>query len=235
MAAIVALFGAVGAALGGAQGMLVALAFGVATNLAAYWFSDKMVLRMYNARAGRRDERAAVLRHGPRAGREGGPADAARLPDRRSPAQRVRDRAQSRARGGRRDHGAAPRPHRAGARRRDGARARAREASRHPDLDDHRVGCRRDLDARELRHVLRRSRRRAPQPGVRAADPDRRADRGDADPVRDLALARVRGRPRRRGDLGRPEGARRCAGQDRPLRAGDCRSRPRRRIPRPRR
>jgi heat shock protein HtpX len=50
MAAIVALFGAVGAALGGAQGMLVALAFGVATNFAAYWFSDKMVLRMYSAR-----------------------------------------------------------------------------------------------------------------------------------------------------------------------------------------
>lgn len=50
MAAIVALFGAVGAALGGAQGMLVALAFGVATNFAAYWFSDRMVLRMYGAR-----------------------------------------------------------------------------------------------------------------------------------------------------------------------------------------
>lgn len=50
MAAIVALFGAVGAALGGAQGMLLALGFGVATNFAAYWFSDKMVLRMYNAR-----------------------------------------------------------------------------------------------------------------------------------------------------------------------------------------
>jgi heat shock protein HtpX len=49
MAAIVALFGAVGAALGGAQGMLLALAFGVATNFVAYWFSDKMVLRMYNA------------------------------------------------------------------------------------------------------------------------------------------------------------------------------------------
>jgi len=50
MAAIVALFGAVGAALGGAQGMLLALGFGVATNFAAYWFSDRMVLRMYNAR-----------------------------------------------------------------------------------------------------------------------------------------------------------------------------------------
>jgi heat shock protein HtpX len=49
MAAIVALFGTVGAFLGGAQGMLVALVLGGAMNLWAYWFSDKMVLRMYNA------------------------------------------------------------------------------------------------------------------------------------------------------------------------------------------
>ncbi|MDH5265786.1 MAG: zinc metalloprotease HtpX [Betaproteobacteria bacterium] len=49
MAAIVALFGTVGALLGGAQGMLVALVLGGAMNLWAYWFSDKMVLRMYNA------------------------------------------------------------------------------------------------------------------------------------------------------------------------------------------
>ena len=50
MAGIVALFGVVGAAIGGQQGMLLALLFGGATNLWAYWFSDKMVLRMYNAR-----------------------------------------------------------------------------------------------------------------------------------------------------------------------------------------
>lgn len=50
MAAIVALFGVVGGALGGKQGMVIALLFGGATNLWAYWFSDKMVLRMYNAR-----------------------------------------------------------------------------------------------------------------------------------------------------------------------------------------
>ncbi len=49
MAAIVALFGAVGALLGGAHGMLVALVLGGAMNLWAYWFSDQMVLRMYNA------------------------------------------------------------------------------------------------------------------------------------------------------------------------------------------
>ena len=49
MACIVALFGAIGAALGGAQGMLLALLLGGAMNVFAYWFSDKMVLRMYNA------------------------------------------------------------------------------------------------------------------------------------------------------------------------------------------
>src|SRR5258705_323478 len=50
MAGIVALFGVVGAALGGGQGMLIALALACAMNFFAYWFSEKMVLRMYNAR-----------------------------------------------------------------------------------------------------------------------------------------------------------------------------------------
>ena len=49
MAAIVALFGAIGGYLGGANGMIMALIFGGAMNFFAYWFSDKMVLRMYNA------------------------------------------------------------------------------------------------------------------------------------------------------------------------------------------
>ena len=49
MAAIVALFGVIGGAVGGKGGMLLALVFGGAMNLFAYWFSDKMVLRMYNA------------------------------------------------------------------------------------------------------------------------------------------------------------------------------------------
>ena len=49
MAGIVALFGVVGAALGGASGMLMALVIGGAVNIFAYWFSDSMVLRMYNA------------------------------------------------------------------------------------------------------------------------------------------------------------------------------------------
>jgi heat shock protein HtpX len=50
MAAIVALFGAVGMLLGGVQGMFIALLAGGAMNLWAYWNSDKMVLSMYNAR-----------------------------------------------------------------------------------------------------------------------------------------------------------------------------------------
>lgn len=49
MAAIMALFGVVGAALGGGAGMMLALLIGLATNVWAYWFSDSMVLRMYNA------------------------------------------------------------------------------------------------------------------------------------------------------------------------------------------
>ncbi len=50
MAGIMALFGTVGALFGGGQGMLLALAIAAAMNLWAYWFSDTMVLRLYNAR-----------------------------------------------------------------------------------------------------------------------------------------------------------------------------------------
>jgi heat shock protein HtpX len=49
MAGIIALFGAVGAVIGGQQGMLVALAIGGALNFFAYWFSDRMVLSTYRA------------------------------------------------------------------------------------------------------------------------------------------------------------------------------------------
>lgn len=50
MAAIVALFAMIGGAIGGQQGMLIALVFAGGMNFWAYWFSDKMVLKMYNAR-----------------------------------------------------------------------------------------------------------------------------------------------------------------------------------------
>ena len=50
MVALTALFLAVGGAIGGAQGMMIALAFACATNLFAYWNSDKVLLSMYGAR-----------------------------------------------------------------------------------------------------------------------------------------------------------------------------------------
>jgi len=40
----------VGGALGGRQGMIYFFIFSLAMNLFSYWFSDKIVLRMYNAR-----------------------------------------------------------------------------------------------------------------------------------------------------------------------------------------
>jgi heat shock protein HtpX len=50
MAAITALFMAIGSLMGGQTGMMLALAVAVAMNFFSYWFSDKMVLKMYNAR-----------------------------------------------------------------------------------------------------------------------------------------------------------------------------------------
>ena len=49
LAAMTALFVAVGGLLGGRGGMLVALAVACATNLFAWWGSDRMVLRMHSA------------------------------------------------------------------------------------------------------------------------------------------------------------------------------------------
>jgi len=49
LAGLTALFLAVGWMIGGQGGMLIALVFAIGTNVFAYWNSDKMVLRMYNA------------------------------------------------------------------------------------------------------------------------------------------------------------------------------------------
>jgi heat shock protein HtpX len=49
MAAITALFMAIGALLGGQQGMILALLVALGMNFFSYWFSDKLVLKMYNA------------------------------------------------------------------------------------------------------------------------------------------------------------------------------------------
>lgn len=57
MAALTALFLAIGYLLGGPTGMMVAFLFAAGTNLFAYWNSDKMLLRMYGAQPV--DERSA--------------------------------------------------------------------------------------------------------------------------------------------------------------------------------
>jgi len=49
MAAITALFMVCGQLLGGQTGMILALLFALAMNFFSYWFSDKMVLKMYKA------------------------------------------------------------------------------------------------------------------------------------------------------------------------------------------
>src|SRR6185312_2743226 len=49
MAALTGLFLAVGALIGGTSGMMIAFAFALATNLFAYWNSDKVLLSMYGA------------------------------------------------------------------------------------------------------------------------------------------------------------------------------------------
>ena len=49
MAAITALFMAIGSFVGGRQGMMIALLVAVGLNFFSYWFSDKLVLKMYNA------------------------------------------------------------------------------------------------------------------------------------------------------------------------------------------
>ena len=50
MAAITALFMAIGSLLGGRTGMMIALVVALGMNFFSYWFSDKLVLKMYNAK-----------------------------------------------------------------------------------------------------------------------------------------------------------------------------------------
>lgn len=50
MAALTGLFLVVGALIGGAIGMVVAFGFAVVVNVGSYWYSDRMLLRMYKAR-----------------------------------------------------------------------------------------------------------------------------------------------------------------------------------------
>lgn len=50
LAALTAFFMAMGHLIGGQSGMMMALLFAIGTNFFAYWFSDKVVLKMHGAR-----------------------------------------------------------------------------------------------------------------------------------------------------------------------------------------
>jgi heat shock protein HtpX len=50
LGALSALFLFIGESLGGAQGLVLGFFFAVATNFVSYWFSDKIVLKMYGAK-----------------------------------------------------------------------------------------------------------------------------------------------------------------------------------------
>src|SRR5437868_6044050 len=49
LGAMTALLILIGGAVGGQGGVLIAFVFAVVMNVGSYWFSDKLVLRMYNA------------------------------------------------------------------------------------------------------------------------------------------------------------------------------------------
>ena len=104
LAGLTGLFMGVGYLIGGASGAMIALVIAAATNLFAYWNSDRMVLSMYGAHEVDRNTAPELVQPRGRAGRPRRPADAARVLDGRAAAQRVRHRPQSAERRGRRDH-----------------------------------------------------------------------------------------------------------------------------------
>jgi len=61
LGAMSALFLFLGDVLGGAQGLMLGFMLAVATNLGSYWFSDKIVLRLYSAQEVGPDHRLARI------------------------------------------------------------------------------------------------------------------------------------------------------------------------------
>ena len=69
LAALTALFMALGYTLGGTGGALIALVVAAGMNLFTYWNADKIVLRMHNAREVDARTRAGAGRHRPASSR----------------------------------------------------------------------------------------------------------------------------------------------------------------------
>ena len=80
---------------------MIALSFAAVMNLGSYWFSDKIVLRMYRAQEVGSDHPLYQMTE--RLARQAAAADAEGLHHSGSVAERVRDRPQPAARGGRGD------------------------------------------------------------------------------------------------------------------------------------
>ena len=60
MAGLTALFAVIGKALGGQTGMFIAFGLALAMNFSSYWFSDKIVLKMYRAQEVSEHEQPAL-------------------------------------------------------------------------------------------------------------------------------------------------------------------------------
>ena len=98
LAGISGLLLAIGFAIGGIGGVIIALVLAAALNIGSYWFSADIVLKSSHAREIEYGDDPRPLPHD-RAGRERGrDADAARLPHGHAAAERLRDRAQPQAR-----------------------------------------------------------------------------------------------------------------------------------------
>ena len=79
LAALTAILLVLGAAVGGKAGLVVAFAVALVMNVMSLWKSDRIVLRMFNARGSERGHRARAFRARSRACPEGRSSDAARL------------------------------------------------------------------------------------------------------------------------------------------------------------
>ena len=164
MAGLMGLFLLAGQLLGGSQGLVLALVLGSAFNFIMYFFSDKIVLRMYGAQVVTEEQAPELYRDGGPAAPAGGTADAGRRGGAARAAQRVRHRAEPRARG-RRGHDGHPQVHAAGgARGRHRPRAGARQEPGHADHHDRGGRRRRDQQPALPAHVRRRAERRGRAP-----------------------------------------------------------------------
>ena len=221
MAAIMALFGLIGGYVGGASGMMMALLFGGAMNLFAYWFSDSMVLKMYNAQEV--DEASAPQFYAM-------VRELAQRADLPMPRVYLIDEAQPNAfaTGRNPDHAAVAATtgilQLLSAREIRGVMAHELAHVRHRDILISTISATMAGAISALANfaMFFGGARRERSPGQ--SDRQHRggsagANRCVADPDGDFALARVRGRPRRRRDLRRPAGACRWPGENRRLRA----------------